>query len=79
MNNTTVSNMFEMASQYKFRYPYKGISVTRVISMIFSRSGYRRSPKSLKHIGKSGQRICSMLLENFINSEGESLCYFGVS
>lgn len=28
MNNTTVSNMFEMASQYKFRYPYKGMITT---------------------------------------------------
>ena len=28
MNNTTINNMFEMASQFKFRYPWKGAITT---------------------------------------------------
>lgn len=28
MNNTTIGTMFEMASQYKFRYPWKGMITT---------------------------------------------------
>ena len=28
MNNTTTATMFEMASQFKFRYPYKGLITT---------------------------------------------------
>ena len=28
MNNTTIGTMFEMASQFKFRYPYKGLITT---------------------------------------------------
>lgn len=28
MNNTTINNMFEMASQFKFRYPWKGTITT---------------------------------------------------
>lgn len=28
MNNTTINNMFEMASQFKFRYPWKGMITT---------------------------------------------------
>lgn len=28
MNNTTIGTIFEMASQFKFRYPYKGLITT---------------------------------------------------
>lgn len=28
MNNTAIGNMFEIASQYKFRYPWKGMITT---------------------------------------------------
>lgn len=28
MNNTTIGTMFEMASKYKFRYPWKGMITT---------------------------------------------------
>lgn len=28
MNNATINNMFEMASQFKFRYPWKGTITT---------------------------------------------------
>lgn len=28
MNDTTIATMFEMASQFKFRYPYKGLITT---------------------------------------------------
>lgn len=72
MNNTT-NNMFEMASQFKFRYPWKGMITTEDLwdlNLGQLDAVYKALSKELKAC-QEGDSLLSTKPENFFDKERE--------
>lgn len=76
MNNATINNMFEMASQFKFRYPWKGTITTEDLWDLNQGqldAVYQALSKELKTC-QEGDSLLSTKPANFFNKEQDLTC-----
>lgn len=76
MNNATINNMFEMASQFKFRYPWKGTITTEDLWDLNQGqldAVYQALLKELKTC-QEGDSLLSTKPANLFNKEQDLTC-----
>lgn len=76
MNNATINNMFEMASQFKFRYPWKGTITTEDLWDLNQGQldvVYQALSKELKTC-QEGDSLLSTKPANLFNKEQDLTC-----
>ena len=76
MNNTTINNMFEMASQFKFRYPWKGTITTEDLWDLNQNqldAVYQALSKELKTC-QEGDSLLSTKPANLFDKEQDLTC-----
>lgn len=76
MNNATINNMFEMASQFKFRYPWKGTITTEDLWDLNQGqldAVYKALSKELKTC-QEGDSLLSTKPANLFNKEQDLTC-----
>lgn len=76
MNNATINNMFEMASQFKFRYPWKGTITTEDLWDLNQGqldAVYQALFKELKTC-QEGDSLLSTKPANLFNKEQDLTC-----
>ena len=74
MNNTTIGTMFEMASQFKFRYPYKGLITTEDLwdlSLTQLDTVYKALSKEMHIILQDGDSLLYTKSPDLFNKEQE--------
>ena len=76
MNNTAINNMFEMASQFKFRYPWKGTITTEDLWDLNQNqldAVYQALSKELKTC-QEGDSLLSTKPANLFDKEQDLTC-----